>query len=82
VQFQGRSRLFNAATPQSLTGKNAVKNRRIVPAFHPSGIPKPENFERVTTGLENSPDAFIRLMSGETMSTTVVRLSDAISTVR
>ena len=38
--------------------------------------------ENVTTGLENSPAAFIRLMSGETMGKTVVRLSDRISTVR
>ena len=37
--------------------------------------------ENVTTGLENAPAAFIRLMSGETSGKTIVRLSDKISTV-
>ena len=37
--------------------------------------------EDVTEGLENAPDAFIRLMSGETTGKTVVRLNDAVTTL-
>lgn len=44
-----------------------------------SGQLKPT--ENVTTGLENTPDAFIRLMSGETSGKTIVRLSDRITTL-
>lgn len=42
-----------------------------------SGRLKP--FENVTTGLENTPAAFIRLMSGKTVGKTVVRLSESVS---
>jgi NADPH-dependent curcumin reductase CurA len=37
--------------------------------------------ENVATGLEASPDAFIRLMSGETTGKTLVRLDDSVSTL-
>jgi NADPH-dependent curcumin reductase CurA len=37
--------------------------------------------ENVSTGLESTPDAFIRLMSGETSGKTLVRLSDTVSTL-
>ncbi len=37
--------------------------------------------ENVTTGLENTPSAFIKLMAGDTIGKTVVRLSDKISTL-
>lgn len=37
--------------------------------------------ENVTTGLENTPAAFIRLMSGETTGKTVVRLDDDVATL-
>jgi len=37
--------------------------------------------ENVATGLEATPDAFIRLMSGETTGKTLVRLDDAVSTL-
>lgn len=37
--------------------------------------------ENVSTGLDAAPDAFIRLMSGETTGKTLVRLSDRISTL-
>jgi NADPH-dependent curcumin reductase CurA len=37
--------------------------------------------ENVATGLENTPAAFIRLMSGETTGKTLVRLNDRISTL-
>lgn len=37
--------------------------------------------ENVTTGIENTPDAFIRLMSGQTKGKTVVRLRGDISTL-
>lgn len=44
-----------------------------------SGQLKP--LENVTTGLENTPGAFIRLMAGETSGKTVVRLSERIATL-
>lgn len=44
-----------------------------------SGQLKPT--ENVTTGLENTPAAFIRLMSGQTSGKTVVRLNDKVSTL-
>ncbi|MEZ5656421.1 MAG: NADP-dependent oxidoreductase [Sphingobium sp.] len=37
--------------------------------------------ENVTTGIENTPSAFINLMSGVTTGKTVVRLNDSISTL-
>lgn len=37
--------------------------------------------ENVATGIENTPDAFIRLMSGQTRGKTIVRLRDDISTL-
>lgn len=37
--------------------------------------------ENVATGIENAPDAFIRLMSGQTKGKTIVRLKDDISTL-
>lgn len=37
--------------------------------------------ENVTTGLENTPAAFIRLMSGETTGKTVVRLNSEVTTL-
>lgn len=37
--------------------------------------------ENVTTGLDATPDAFIRLMSGETTGKTLVRLDDSVSTL-
>lgn len=37
--------------------------------------------ENVATGLEATPEAFIRLMSGETTGKTLVRLDDAVSTL-
>lgn len=37
--------------------------------------------ENVATGLEASPDAFIRLMSGETTGKTLVRLDETVSTL-
>ncbi|EJL23770.1 NADP-dependent oxidoreductase [Novosphingobium sp. AP12] len=37
--------------------------------------------ENVATGLEATPDAFIRLMSGETTGKTLVRLDDTVSTL-
>lgn len=37
--------------------------------------------ENVSTGLESTPDAFIRLMSGDTTGKTLVRLDDAVSTL-
>ena len=37
--------------------------------------------ENVATGLEAAPDAFIRLMSGQTTGKTLVRLDDAVSTL-
>lgn len=37
--------------------------------------------ENVATGLEATPDAFIRLMSGETTGKTLVRLDDSVSTL-
>lgn len=37
--------------------------------------------ENVTTGLGNTPDAFIRLMSGETTGKTVVRLNSDVTTL-
>jgi len=37
--------------------------------------------ENVATGIENSPDAFIRLMSGQTKGKTIIRLNDSISTL-
>lgn len=37
--------------------------------------------ENVATGIENTPDAFIRLMSGQTKGKTIVRLRDDISTL-
>ena len=42
-----------------------------------TGALKP--LENVTTGLENTPGAFIRLMSGQTIGKTVVRLNDRVS---
>ena len=42
-----------------------------------SGRLKP--FENLSTGLESAPDAFIRLMSGDTVGKTVVRLNDGVS---
>lgn len=38
--------------------------------------------ENVTTGIENAPAAFIRLMSGETTGKTVVRINDRVTCVR
>lgn len=37
--------------------------------------------ENVATGLDATPDAFIRLMSGETTGKTLVRLDDRVSTL-
>lgn len=37
--------------------------------------------ENVSTGLESSPDAFIRLMSGQTSGKTLVRLDETVSTL-
>lgn len=37
--------------------------------------------ENVSTGLESTPDAFIRLMSGDTTGKTLVRLDDTVSTL-
>lgn len=37
--------------------------------------------ENVSTGLESTPAAFIRLMSGETMGKTLVRLNDRVTTI-
>jgi NADPH-dependent curcumin reductase CurA len=37
--------------------------------------------ENVATGLEATPDAFIRLMSGETTGKTLVRLDESVSTL-
>lgn len=37
--------------------------------------------ENVATGIESTPDAFIRLMSGQTRGKTVVRLHEGISTL-
>lgn len=37
--------------------------------------------ENVTTGLENTPSAFIKLMSGRTVGKTVVRLNDRVTTL-
>lgn len=37
--------------------------------------------ENVATGLDATPDAFIRLMSGETTGKTLVRLDDTVSTL-
>lgn len=37
--------------------------------------------ENVSTGLESTPQAFIRLMSGETTGKTLVRLDDSVSTL-
>lgn len=37
--------------------------------------------ENVATGLEATPDAFIRLMSGETTGKTLVRLDDKVTTL-
>ncbi|HUD89966.1 NADP-dependent oxidoreductase [Sphingobium sp.] len=37
--------------------------------------------ENVATGIESAPDAFIRLMSGQTKGKTIVRLKDNISTL-
>ena len=37
--------------------------------------------ENVATGLEASPDAFIRLMSGETTGKTLVRLDESVTTL-
>lgn len=37
--------------------------------------------ENVATGIESAPDAFIRLMSGQTRGKTIVRLKDDISTL-
>ncbi len=37
--------------------------------------------ENVATGLERAPDAFIRLMSGQTKGKTIVRLRDDVSTL-
>lgn len=34
--------------------------------------------ENITTGLENAPNAFVRLMSGETIGKTVVRINDRV----
>jgi len=34
--------------------------------------------ENVTTGVENAPGAFIRLMSGQTIGKTVVRLNESV----
>jgi NADPH-dependent curcumin reductase CurA len=42
-----------------------------------SGRLKP--LENVTTGLQNAPAAFIRLMSGKTVGKTVVRLNEGVS---
>lgn len=36
--------------------------------------------ENVATGLESAPDAFIRLMSGQTTGKTLVRLDDGVTT--
>ena len=37
--------------------------------------------ENVSTGLDATPDAFIRLMSGKTMGKTLVRLDETVSTL-
>lgn len=37
--------------------------------------------ENVSTGLESTPDAFIRLMSGDTTGKTLVRIDDTVSTL-
>lgn len=37
--------------------------------------------ENVSTGLDSTPDAFIRLMSGTTTGKTLVRLDDSVSTL-
>lgn len=37
--------------------------------------------ENVTTGLENTPEAFIRLMSGKTKGKTIVRLNADVTTI-
>ena len=37
--------------------------------------------ENVATGLDETPDAFIRLMSGETTGKTLVRLDETVSTL-
>lgn len=37
--------------------------------------------ENVTTGIENTPEAFIRLMSGTTTGKTIVRLNDGVTTL-
>jgi hypothetical protein len=37
--------------------------------------------ENVATGLEAAPEAFIRLMSGQTTGKTLVRLDDQVSTM-
>ncbi len=44
-----------------------------------SGALKP--MENVTTGLENTPAAFIRLMSGKTVGKTIVRLTDDVDMI-
>lgn len=44
-----------------------------------SGELKP--LENVTTGIENTPAAFIRLMSGQTSGKTLVRLNDSVKTL-
>lgn len=38
--------------------------------------------ENVATGLDATPDAFIRLMSGETTGKTLVRLDESVTTLR
>ena len=37
--------------------------------------------ENVSTGLETAPDAFIRLMSGQTQGKTLVRINDSVTTM-
>jgi NADPH-dependent curcumin reductase CurA len=37
--------------------------------------------ENVTTGIENTPSAFIKLMSGTTTGKTVVRLNEQVTTL-
>lgn len=44
-----------------------------------SGALKP--IENLTTGLENTPAAFIRLMAGETSGKTIVRLKDSVASL-